>query len=258
MKTAKLRFSLMSGAEQNAKLSKNATRSAYLALMPHKGASTKAFPVNVCPHASPSCPRECVAFAGRGRSPNVTKARIRKTRFFARNRRAFLDSLRADLNMFANSGGGLVRLNAYSDLPWERWIDLGAFRGVEFYDYTKDARRALRNAQEAPANFSLCYSVSESTRPGVAAEILRAGGSVAVVVDLPRNAPKPTSWIIDGKAFPAIDGDADDDRRRSRCGGRVVLLAWKGSNDGKAEAIAAGFCKSTPAALTVSAKGGKP
>jgi len=81
-----------------------------------------------------------------------------------------------------------VRLNGTSDIPWENVIlpDEGCsimdlFPGVKFYDYTKNPHRAIKAASgKLPANYSLCFSRSESNQKDCA-RVLRTGGNVAAV-----------------------------------------------------------------------------
>jgi len=72
----------------------------------------------------------------------------------------------------------------------------------QFYDYTKNIRRALAYAAgQYPANYHLTFSRSESNADDVARALL-AGVNVAVVF---RKA-LPATW----GGRPVIDGDAHD------------------------------------------------
>jgi hypothetical protein len=107
---------------------------------------------------------------------------------------------------------------------------------VEFYDYTKITKRALKFAKgEMPSNYHLTFSKTESNDADCI-KVLEAGGNVAIVCSLvvykqavscgrlpyPYDTPK------------AIDGDAHDfrpidpDMRGNVTGGVVIALKAKG------------------------------
>lgn len=204
---------------------------------------------NVCPHASAGCAAACLNTAGRGGIGldadglnMIQAARIRRTRFFHRDRAAFMAQLVEEIRKHkrAASRHGLrpaVRLNGTSDLPWEafpvtrKWRDgseqtfpniFAAFPSVTFYDYTKWPMR-LRKVAGIP-NYSLTYSVSEHPEADKrAAEYLAAGRGVAVVFDCGKSESLPTSYL----GAPVIDGDATD-LRFTDAPGVIVGLRAKG------------------------------
>lgn len=173
---------------------------------------------NVCPHATAGCAAACLNTAGRGHMPAAQLARIRRTRFWARDRIGFMATLVAELERHerrADARGlrAAARLNALSDLPWERWPVtrngetfphvFAAFPAIRFYDYTKwpIAKRRIDGIE----NYSLTFSLAEDNDHH-AADVLTAGGNVAAVFA----GPLPERFTIAGVTAPVIDGDAND------------------------------------------------
>lgn len=198
---------------------------------------------NVCQFASAGCRAACLNTAGRGQMPSVQKARINKTRFFFQDKRGFMDQLAKEVEGAIKSAErknmkACFRLNLTSDLPWEamRFYEgrqksiVELFEGVQFYDYTKSAKRALQYTRgELPANYHLTFSRSESNE--AQADLLQAAGVNVATVFRGR---LPDTW----EGFPVLDGDENDlrflDRRR-----HVVGLIEKGL----AKKDASGFVK---------------
>src|ERR1044072_229786 len=103
---------------------------------------------NVCPHASKGCSAGCLNLSGRGYYSRIQKARLAKTRFYFEHRAEFKAQLYADIAEFVrkcerNNKKPAIRLNGTSDIPWERIFPdmFGTFPMVQFYDYTKNAKR---------------------------------------------------------------------------------------------------------------------
>ena len=91
-----------------------------------------------------------------------------------------------------------VRLNVFSDIPWEPFINLEAFPRIQFYDYTKIAKRLGRT----PKHYYLTFSLSESNE-SAARTALSKGFNVAVPFR-----EKPNRFLD----HPVIDGDTHDYR----------------------------------------------
>lgn len=181
---------------------------------------------NVCPHATAGCAAACLNTAGRGGIGldenglnTIQVARIRRTRWFQRDRKAFLYALALEIGRHAQIARkhGLapaVRLNGTSDLPWERFPIAGQpnimalFPDVTFYDYTKWPIR-LRPLVAGIPNYSLTYSLAESNADS-AANALLAGVNVAAVFAVKRGKPLPSHYAIGGVLTRVIDGDATD------------------------------------------------
>lgn len=187
----------------------------------------------VCGSASDGCIKACIYTSGFGGFfPSIPAARIAKTRAFFQNRQAFVAMLIREI------GNGLkrakakrkrlaVRLNVFSDLPWEKLVPelFALFPTVQFYDYTKHTLRAIAHAKgQLPSNYHLTYSRSEVNEADAIA-VLTIGGSVAVVFDKKQ---LPTTW----QGFEVINGDETDLRFLDKRGVVVGLYAkGKGKKD---------------------------
>ena len=144
-----------------------------------------------------ACIYPCLNVAGRGKFSNVQQARINKTLRYLDEREQFLADLVADLLAFLrycirNGVIPAVRLNGTSDIQWEVGHPVTrngveytsifeAFPEVQFYDYTKIAKRVLK---PLPANYALTLSYS-AANPRYSEMIINAalasGANVAVV-----------------------------------------------------------------------------
>lgn len=196
------RFHLLSPGSSNPKMKKEAQElgldSVALSLAPFDVSGAG----NVCPLASPGCAAVCLNYAGRGRMSNVQQARVQKTRFWFSDREGFLDLLSRDLERAQQLSQkkrlqAVARLNVFSDVPWERFLDLERFQ-IQFYDYTKISKR-LGNV---PANYYLTFSLSEQNESD-GQRALSQGFNIAVPF---RERPK-RFW-----GFPVINGDSHDYR----------------------------------------------
>lgn len=183
---------------------------------------------NVCQNASPGCTRVCLNLAGHGgigidtsvlidddaNANSITRARNARTRMFFERRadfnKRFIRSV-ANVEIHARETGRLpaVRPNGTSDLPWETMPVAGAqtimdlYPNVQFYDYTKSARRALANARgQHPSNYHLTFSRSEVNEHECLA-VLAAGGNVAVVF---AGGILPATW----HGYKVVNGDKHD------------------------------------------------
>lgn len=197
---------------------------------------------NLCPHASAGCLAACLFTAGfAGVYESVNTVRVMRTRFLHDDRAGFLAVLRGEISGLVRSAKRrnmkpVVRLNGTSDLPWEKLAPelFAEFPKVRFYDYTKNARRALAFAKgEMPANYHLTFSLSESNGP-TAAVVIRAGVNVCAVADRP--AGGKISLPGDNLPRPTFDADRHDlrflDRRGADGFGRVGILKAKGKAKG--------------------------
>lgn len=196
---------------------------------------------NLCPHASKGCALACLFTAGRaGIFEAINIARIMRTRLLHKDRALFLEILRGEIRALIRRAEreGMrpaVRLNGTSDLPWESLAPelFEEFAGVQFYDYTKNPRRALAFARgELPENYHLTFSLSESNAP-TAAIVAAAGCNVAAVVDGHRAGQR---LDIAGESFATFDADRHDVRFLDRASpggrGRVGVLKAKGKAKG--------------------------
>ena len=187
---------------------------------------------NVCPWKSAGCELACLNTAGRGKFDAIQEARIRKTREFWANPKAFVEELANDIEALVRHAEreGMtpcVRLNGTSDLPWESLGGhagvslMNRFPGITFYDYTKGASRVRSFlAGKMPANYSLTFSRSECNGE-TALELIRAGASVACVFSTKKADVLPKRYL--GRTV--IDGDAHDLRFLDKAGSVVGLRA---------------------------------
>ena len=148
---------------------------------------------NVCPMASQGCKSACLHTAGNPVfQAQKDKGRINRARFYMQDRDKFMTQLTRELVNFVkwcdkNKKIGVVRLNTTSDISWENYNLFEKFPMLQFYDYTKIQKRALKFARgEYPPNYHLTYSLNEDNYDK-AVEVLNEGGNIAVVFrkDLP-------------------------------------------------------------------------
>lgn len=200
----------------NAKLAKTNGKTKYL-ITSLMLAPAKLSGRNVCKHHTVDCaPPHCVAFTGQGHMPNSVAARIRKTTLFFDDRDTFAALLAKDIRAHIRKckREGLVpcvRLNTFSDIPWERTpmvIDgekttiIDAFADeVVFYDYTKYPVTERLSTDR----YHLTYSASGYNLEACM-DALSMGHNIAVVFDTPKNDALPRMF----HGFPVVDGDASD------------------------------------------------
>lgn len=216
---------------ENAKTSKGAAKG-YLTgivyLAPYTLSGT-----NLCPKASAGCAAACLYTAGRGAFKSIQDARLAKTRAFLNDRAAFVAQLKVEIAAAQKRAAKLgmklaIRLNGTSDVVWEKLTDvIQSFPDVQFYDYTKIAKRFLWTL---PVNYDLTFSLSEDNETD-ARFVLGRGGRVAVVF---RSKAFPPSYL----GAPVVSGD-DHDLRFIDPAGVVVALYAKG----KAKKDATGFVR---------------
>ena len=227
----------LASPESNPKLAKNQKQgvmSAPLHLAPFKLSG-----FNTCAMASPGCIAACLHTAGNPLYMGAKeKARIARTQAYFKARDAFMAVVCFEVEALtrkaekAHMQAG-IRLNATSDIPFERVRVvvngvtfanvMQAFPNVEFYDYTKQTKRALAWASNAmPVNYHLTFSKAENNDDAVA-QVLNAGGNVAVVFD-----KLPETYL--GK--PVINGDEHDFRPLDPKG---VVVGLKAKGDAKGD-----------------------
>jgi hypothetical protein len=212
---------ILSEDDENTKLGKSAKagyRSLGLSLAPHKTSGE----YNVCRYATPLCSSSCVAFAGNGFYPSIIKARVLKTRFLAHDPSAFVTIVAHEIDTFvAKHEKVAVRLNTFSDLPWEticpdlftRWGDK-----VTFYDYTKWPTKE----RPQPAGYDLTRSASERTTDVEIVNMVKAGERVAVVLNI-----RKKDMVATHLGQQCVDGDKHD-ARFTEPKGVIVVLRPKG------------------------------
>lgn len=242
---------LLGNGDSNTKLRKNRSakyRTYGLSLSPADSAGIG----NTCPNSSPGCRAACLDHQGLASVwSSIQEARVRKTRAFYFCRDWFLDQLRRELtaaDTICRKHGmrPAVRLNVFSDIPWERFGILDEFPRVQFYDYTNNPNRVGL----VRPNYWVTYSKSEINTDS-ALEVLRAARGNVAVVFADRANPYcgnrsskqrlPKTW----RGFPVIDGDESDLRfqdTRGKLVGRVVGLRLKSHSRAERQgAIDSGF-----------------
>ena len=163
---------------------------------------------NVCAHASAGCAAACLNTAGRGIMHSVQEARIRKTKWFYEDRKAFLLQLIKEIKSGEKSArraqmNPCFRLNLTSDLPWHQLSVIIEYPELLFYDYTKDKKRMFRYLDgKLPPNYYLTYSRSEETEDEEIHDLCNKGGNVAIVF----RDHLPSEW----QGIRIVDGDIND------------------------------------------------
>lgn len=186
---------------------------------------------NVCRFSTPECRRGCVAFSGNGLYNKVQDARKLKTNFLAQFPRTFVVLLAHEIHLARQLGPCAVRLNTFSDIPWERvtpWLFEWA-HDVQFYDYTKWGRGHRNAVNGLPSNYDLTHSVNEQWDANLMDIYLKRGERLAVVV--PEGEQYRESW----HGWTCVNGDESDARWLDPKPG-LVLLKGKGRLRGKGAA----------------------
>ena len=218
---------LLADEKTNAKLAKSSGSEYYTVGLPLAPASLSGH--NVCRNSTAACRAACIGWhSGQNVMATAKRSKLRKTQWFFDEPWAFIAQLKREIRLAeiraVKAGKVLaVRLNAYSDIHWEKLAPelFTTFPGVQFYDYTKIPGRIT------PLNYHLTFSYSGTVANRAHCwHYLEAGGTVAVVgtADAAR------------KIFPAcpiVDGDQTDLRFLDPPGAVVVLkpkgpLARKG------------------------------
>ena len=209
---------------------------------------------NVCPKAKKliagsdqnsklsNCAFTCVASGGNaGIYPAVLESRIKKTIAFFKDKKVFLNSLAHEIGLGIKQADKkalkpVFRLNAYSDILWERFTIkdnkniFELFPNVDFYDYSKILHR------KPPANYQLTYSHYGNWKDTAAA--LNQGTNVAIAFE-----KLPKQVTINNISYPVVDGDITDLRLNEAVDNRPVIvgLKFKGSKAELTQQIEEGF-----------------
>ena len=221
---------LLSKGNTNTKTAKNELTTFILYLSPAAQNSKK---VNLCPFASKGCLKACLYTAGRGKFNNVQEARTRKSNYLVNDRKAFYlqieKEIKSKITYYQRKGEKIaLRLNGTSDI--DNLKALKAYTGlnfedlqnkVEFYDYTKSLKRALKYKDSK--NYTLALSRCEDNEKecfeamdqGINSSFVFAG-------ELPKTY----------KGFKVIDGDQSDDIM-IKYKGQGVILGLRAKGDAK-------------------------
>jgi len=194
----------------------------------HAGTSRRA---NLCAHAG-LCITGCVADSGNGGYSSTKQVRAARTALLIDDPVAWFSLLVLELDAAVRKVRRsrravrlLVRLNAYSDIRFERilpaWFwERYALERVGFYDYTKHPL-ASRPLESLPANYRLTYSYSERTSRRELERVSSSSRNVAAVVDIRGGSARPIPLELLGR--PTVDGDKHDRRYVDPVGVTVVL-----------------------------------
>lgn len=198
---------------------------------------------NLCPNASPGCAAACLFTAGRGKFSNVKQARINKSNYFLNNRTEFILQLFDEINFLGKKWGNklVIRLNGTTDIPYENITVkdnkniFELFPNLQFYDYTKDFKRVVRN--DLP-NYHLTFSMAETAANKLQSyDLLRSGYNVAAVFnkDLYNNVLNKNVTTLQGKDCKVnlVDGDISDLRFLDKKGSLIMLKAKGDANKDK-------------------------
>jgi hypothetical protein len=239
---------LLSDPESNPKVAKNGKLGVLTSPLHLAPARLSGF--ETCAMRTAGCTAACLHTAGNpAYMSSKHTSRIAKTKAYFTERSAFMAVLVFEIAALARKAQALgfqtgVRLNATSDIPWEavgvvvdgvkhrNLMDL--FPEVEFYDYTKITKRALKFGRgELPKNYHLTFSRT-GENDAACTEVLLNKGNVAAVFSLAKTKEVLASGTYGG--FPVVDGDAHDFRPVDGKGVIVVLKA-----KGQAKSDTSGF-----------------
>lgn len=169
----------------------------------------------LCAHSTDACREGCLFTAGRGQTPRVRDARLRRTRWYLDDRSDFLARLYhelADLQRVADSNDMAlaIRLNGTSDIFWEREMlgGLTLFEALDratFFDYSRSPAQHRR----VPPNWRLTFSLADDPL-AFALDHLRAGRNVAAVVPQADIAGAPESFTLGDTTVHVVNGDSHD------------------------------------------------
>jgi hypothetical protein len=182
-----------------------------LSLAPH----TVAGGPTVCKFSTAECRAVCLGTeTGLNVLQSAINAKIERTKLWQDDPEAFKAQLATEVHAARKSAhkAGLklaVRLNVYSDIPWELEFPelFYAYDDVQFYDYTKVPGRL-----ERPRNYHLTYSYTgTNASKTTASEYLRVGTNTAVI--FPAEPPPwfEPPWPATG-FLPVVNGDLNDYR----------------------------------------------
>lgn len=232
---------LLGAGDSNPKTKKNNVTTYGLSLTPEKIAGVG----NLCPMAR-NCVRSCLNFQGQGSVPNVHRSRVAKTVAFQLARGWFLEKLNREIELRRKRHCGILglRLNMFSDIPWEKLGVIANHPNCTFYDYTKRHNRAGWIAD----NYNVTFSY-DGTNKTEALRVLESGNNVSIVFydNLPgakcgkaaHRQQLPKTW----NGFTVIDGGKTDWRPGDPRGVIVGLRLLAKSYHSRNLAIESGFAQ---------------
>lgn len=199
---------LLSTGISNSKTAKNSLKTFILYLAPYNQNSKKH---NLCPMASKGCAAACLFTAGRGVMTPVIAGRVKKTEYFIRDKKAFINQLAQEIEIkcltaYKRKEKIAFRLNGTSDVDFIYLLEKYANFNIEdfkhvaiFYDYTKLLSKIKRYKNHV--NYFLTFSRSEENESAAIAA-LNDGANVAAVF----RDKLPNFW----RGYKVINGDSSD------------------------------------------------
>ena len=173
------------------------------------------------------CMADCLKESGLGGVyPSINQARQARTDYWHNEQERFLAQLSRELENFSRLCAkqrvqGVVRLNVMSDINWEDYDVPQSFPELQFYDYTKKARRF--HGQRQPDNYRLMFSYSGAKHYQSQVQSFLKSYSDAPMAVVFRNKNFPSTFM----GRPVINGD-DSDWVNVNHRGVVVGLVAKG------------------------------
>jgi hypothetical protein len=221
------KLSYIGGTNISSKIKKNLkvnmlTYIVYLAPSDHSGH-------NVCTSSTVECRLGCLATSGRNMMDInsgkhiINNARVRKTQLFFDHNEYYMEWLVAEikskqLKAIKDNNLFSVRLNGTSDINWQEIMLNGKnifeiFPDVQFYDYTKNAKKFINIAK----NYDLTFSYTGKNW-STCQRLLSIGYNVAMIFK--------DSIPNDYKGYTVLNGDLTDNRIGD-LKGCIVGLKWK-------------------------------
>ena len=236
---------LLGNGDDNPKTALNLVPTMGLSLLPHDSLGIG----NLCAFAT-TCIEPCLVHQGQGSMEAVHGARAAKTVLWFLARDWFLAKLNRELSKFRSKHEGIVgvRLNMFSDIPWEHYGVIEKHPEITFYDYSKNPRR-FGNIRD---NYSITFSFDGLPQNIIKAEnVLKHGGNVSVVFydrekiggvcgRAAHDQSLPMAW----NSFPVIDGGKTDWRPGDVRGVVVGLRLLAKTHKSRNKAIESGFAQS--------------
>lgn len=156
------------------------------------------------------CMEDCLVGAGLAEVyESINQARQARTDYWHNEQERFLVQLSRELENFSRLCAkqrvqGVVRLNVMSDVSWEDYDVPQSFPELQFYDYTKKARRF--HGQRQPDNYRLMFSYSGAEHYQSQVQSFLKSYSDAPMAVVFRNKNFP--WTFMGREV--INGDNSD------------------------------------------------
>jgi len=177
--------------------------------------------INTCVGASKECIKACLVYSGRNEADpyNVLLKMAKTSAFFgetdAFGRMLYESCLRAR-GTGKQKAEGMVRLNVFSDIPWELVFPELFYEldDLQFYDYTKVIKR------EVPGNYHITFSYSGFNKRFCDQELERGRGIAAVFLNTetmkddsaPEFSAEAAGLPRTFMGRPVVDGDISDVR----------------------------------------------